>query len=193
MRTVGPAFLLARNHFQGLAYRVDRRDDVQVADQGSEHLLAPPARGPALGSSRDHNQRRRLADRTRHGLAGAPTVALLPALHRRLDSCVGSGRLSAARSDVSPQREPRDGEPRFTSAGGNVEMLLIIGDAEALDNCCADQAQLIHDDRVPFLPAGRKPSPRGLAECLGSHRRSASALPLTDASTDNEGLLGGST
>jgi hypothetical protein len=36
--------------------------------------------------------------------------------------------------DVSPGREPGDGQPRLTSARGNIEMLLIIGDAETLDN-----------------------------------------------------------
>lgn len=39
-------------------------------------------------------------------------------------------------------------------------MLLIIGDAETLDHCCADRAQLVHDDRVPLLPARGKPGPR---------------------------------
>ncbi len=63
-------------------------------------------------------------------------------------------------NDMSPRREPGDGQPRLTSARGNVEMLLIIGDAETLDNRCADRAQLIHDDRVPLLPARRKPGPR---------------------------------
>src|SRR5674536_210584 len=39
-------------------------------------------------------------------------------------------------------------------------MLLIIGDVETLDNRCADPAQLIHDDRVPLLPARREHGPR---------------------------------
>jgi hypothetical protein len=34
-------------------------------------------------------------------------------------------------NDVSPRREPGDGQARLTSARGNVEMLLIIGDAES--------------------------------------------------------------
>src|SRR5664280_871139 len=43
-------------------------------------------------------------------------------------------------NDVSPRRELGDGQPRLTSARGNVEMLLIIGDVETLDNRCADRA-----------------------------------------------------
>jgi hypothetical protein len=39
-------------------------------------------------------------------------------------------------------------------------MLLIIGDAQTFDHRRADRAQLIHDDRVPLLPARRKPGPR---------------------------------
>ena len=67
-------------------------------------------------------------------------------------------------------------------------MLLILGDAETLDHRCADRAQLIHDDRVPLLPARRQPGwPTPLAERLGSHRRLASALPLSDASTEHDG------
>src|ERR1019366_10797534 len=53
-----------------------------------------------------------------------------------------------------------NGQPRLTSARGDVEMLLIIGDVETLNNRCADRAQLIHDDRVPLLPAHGKPGPR---------------------------------
>jgi hypothetical protein len=49
-------------------------------------------------------------------------------------------------NDVSPGREPGDGQPRLTSAGCDVEMVLIIGDVETLDDRCADRAQLIHDD-----------------------------------------------
>jgi hypothetical protein len=63
-------------------------------------------------------------------------------------------------NDVSLRRELGDGQPRLTSARGDVEMLLIIGDVETLDNRCADRAQLIHDDRVPLLPARGKPGPR---------------------------------
>jgi hypothetical protein len=62
--------------------------------------------------------------------------------------------------DVSPRHEPGDGQPRLASARRNVEMLLITGDAQALDHRCADRAQLIHDDRVPLLPARGKPGPR---------------------------------
>src|ERR1039457_6378941 len=39
-------------------------------------------------------------------------------------------------------------------------MLLIVSDVETLDNGCADWAQLIHDDRIPLLPARREPGPR---------------------------------
>jgi hypothetical protein len=66
-------------------------------------------------------------------------------------------------------------------------MMLIIGDVEALDNRCADRAQLIHGDRVPLSPNPQKARHTSLAERLGSHRRSASALPLSDASTEHVG------
>jgi hypothetical protein len=62
--------------------------------------------------------------------------------------------------DVSARREPGHRQPRLASARGNVEMLLIAGDVQALDHRCANRAQLIHDDRVPLLPARRKPGPR---------------------------------
>ena len=61
---------------------------------------------------------------------------------------------------MSPRRELGDGQPRLTSARGDVEVLLIIGDVETLDHRCADRAELIHDDRIPLLPARRKPGPR---------------------------------
>jgi hypothetical protein len=73
-----------------------------------------------------------------------------------------AGHLSrkVGQDDVSPRREPGNGQPRLASARGNVEMLLITGDVETPDNRCTDRAQLIHDDRVPLLPARRKPGPR---------------------------------
>ena len=69
-------------------------------------------------------------------------------------------RREVGQHDVSPRREPGDGQPRLTGARGDVEMLLIIGDLETLDHRFADRAELIHDDRVPLLPARRKPGPR---------------------------------
>src|SRR6266487_2766109 len=62
--------------------------------------------------------------------------------------------------DVSPRREPGHGQPRLARARGNVEMPLITGDAQTPDHRRANRAQLIHDDRVPLLPARRKPGPR---------------------------------
>src|SRR5215471_21767452 len=53
-------------------------------------------------------------------------------------------------------------------------MLLITGDAQALDHRCADRAQLIHDDRVPLLPARRKPGPRrslSVSDLIGARHR----------------------
>jgi hypothetical protein len=58
---------------------------------------------------------------------------------------------------MSPQREPGDGQPRLTGARGNSEMLLIIGDVQALDHRYADRAQLVHVvivvPAVPVRPA----------------------------------------
>src|SRR5215217_2506692 len=39
-------------------------------------------------------------------------------------------------------------------------MVLVFGDVESLDHRCTDGAQLIHDDRVPLLPADRQLRPR---------------------------------
>jgi len=55
--------------------------------------------------------------------------------------------------DVSPRRELGDGQPRLARARGNVKVLLITSDVKTLDYRRADRAQLIHDDRVPLLPA----------------------------------------
>jgi hypothetical protein len=72
----------------------------------------------------------------------------------------GHLRRKAGQDDVSPRREPGHRQPRLARARGNVEMLLITGDAQTPDHRRADRAQLIHDDRVPLLPARRKPGPR---------------------------------
>ncbi len=40
-------------------------------------------------------------------------------------------------------------------------MLLNLSDVETFNNCLADQAQLIENDTIPLLPAGRTPRPRG--------------------------------
>src|ERR1700722_6766230 len=88
-------------------------------------------------------------------------------------------------NDVSLRREPGDGQPRLTSTRGNIEMLLIIGDAETPDHRCDDRAQLIHDDRVPLLPARRKPGPRcplNIPDLIAARHR---PLPPSDASTEH--------
>jgi hypothetical protein len=76
--------------------------------------------------------------------------------------------------DMSPRREPGDGQPRLASARRNVEVPLITGDAQTPDHRCADRAQLIHDDRVPLLPARRKPGPRhslNIADLIAARHR----------------------
>jgi len=67
---------------------------------------------------------------------------------------------SQDQASVSPWREPGHSQPRLARARGNVEMPLITGDAQALDHRHAHRAELIHDDRIPLLPARRKPGPR---------------------------------
>jgi hypothetical protein len=42
--------------------------------------------------------------------------------------------------DVSPRREPGDGQPRLARARGNVKMLLITSDVKTLDYRRADRA-----------------------------------------------------
>src|SRR5207302_6058636 len=68
-------------------------------------------------------------------------------------------RYEAGQHDATLRRQSRDAQTRLTRARGNVEMLMIFSDVETVDHRCADRAQLIHDDRVPLLPAGREPSP----------------------------------
>jgi hypothetical protein len=46
---------------------------------------------------------------------------------------------------VPPRREPGDGQPRLARARGDVEMLLDVGDLQALDDRCAHRTQLVHD------------------------------------------------
>src|SRR5205823_6164274 len=53
-------------------------------------------------------------------------------------------------------------------------MLLIFSDVETLDHRGADRAQLIHDDRVPLLPARREPGPRrslNVSDLIGDRHR----------------------
>jgi hypothetical protein len=64
-------------------------------------------------------------------------------------------------------------------------MLVIFSDVETLDNRCTDRAQLIHDDRVPLLPARREPGPRrslNVSDLTGARHRPS---PV-DASTEYE-------
>src|SRR5207253_8180663 len=57
---------------------------------------------------------------------------------------------------------------------GDVEMLMIFSDVEALDHRGADRAKLLHDDRVPLLPAPREPGPRrslAVSDLIGARHR----------------------
>ena len=62
-------------------------------------------------------------------------------------------------------------------------MLLILGEVQTPDDRVTDRAELLGDDRVPLLPAGRQPGPRrslGVPDLIGArHRRSpiASCAP----------------
>src|SRR5437764_849370 len=60
-------------------------------------------------------------------------------------------------------------------------MLMIFRDVEALDHRGADRAQLIHDDRVPLLPARREPGPRralSVSDLVGArHQRGRCSVP----------------
>ena len=62
---------------------------------------------------------------------------------------------------------------------GDVEMLLVLGDVEPLDHRGADRAQLIHDDRVPLLPARGEPGPRRsltVPDLVGARHRPSRAM-----------------
>ena len=59
-------------------------------------------------------------------------------------------------------------------------MLLIIGDAETLDNRCADRAQLIHDDRVPLVAARRKAGRRRSLSISDLIANSCTGLPSSE-------------
>src|ERR1017187_10019890 len=53
-------------------------------------------------------------------------------------------------------------------------MLMIFSDVETLDHRCADRPQLIHDDRVPLLPARREPGPcrsLNVSDLIGARQR----------------------
>lgn len=83
-------------------------------------------------------------------------------------------RYEVGQNDPSRRRESGDTQARLTRAGGDVEMLMIFGDVETLDDRCAHRAQLIHDDRVPLFPAGREPRPRrslGVSDLVGARHR----------------------
>src|SRR6266699_2137564 len=62
----------------------------------------------------------------------------------------------AAMSSISATRSVSTTRP----FGDSRAMLMIGSDVETLDHRRADRAQLIHDDRVPLLPARRKPGPQ---------------------------------
>jgi hypothetical protein len=78
----------------------------------------------------------------------------------------------------SARRVPRATVSRCSSpahrARSNVEMLTIFSDVQTPDSRCADWAQLIHDDRVPLLPARRQPGPRRpltISDLIGARHR----------------------
>jgi hypothetical protein len=108
-----------------------------------------------------------------------------------------NGRSSALHTLVStlviPCVKPGHGQPPLATARGNIEMLLITGDAQTLDHRRADRAQLIHDDRGPTSPSPQKARPTPPAERPGSHRRPASALRYQMHPPNTKALPGGST
>src|SRR5207249_2203727 len=83
-------------------------------------------------------------------------------------------RYEVGQHDASLRRQSRDAQTRLTRPSGNVEMLMIFSDAETLDHRCADRSQLIHDDRVPLLPARGEPGPRrslNVSDLIGARHR----------------------
>ena len=104
-------------------------------------------------------------------------LAIPCALARRAATSSISGD-EVGQHDASLRRQPRDAQTRLTGARGDVEVLLILGDVETLDHRGTDRAQLLHDDRVPLLPARREPGPR--PRCA-SRISSALGPPLTVA------------
>jgi hypothetical protein len=83
-------------------------------------------------------------------------------------------RYEVGQHDASLRGQSRDAQTRLARARGNVEMLMIFSDIETLDDRRADRTQLIHDDRVPLLPACREPSPRrplNVSDLVGARHR----------------------
>src|SRR6266571_1601688 len=76
----------------------------------------------------------------------------------------------AAMSSISATRSVSTTRP----FGESLAMLMVFSDVETLDNRCADRAQLIHDHRVPLLPARREPGPRrslNVSDLIGVRHR----------------------
>ena len=115
---------------------------------------------------------------------------------QHLDIAAGTGEPGLSIARLSPKgrvvltdlvAEMLDIAARRARAQGiaNVEMLLIFSDVETLDHRCADRAQLLHDDRVPLLPARREPGPRlslNVSDLIGARHRPS---PI-DASTEHD-------
>jgi len=91
-------------------------------------------------------------------------VRLVGAAHRRLDICEALRSRSprgdveylgdeVGQHDASRRCQLRDAQTGLTSAARDVEVLLIVGDTEAFDHRRTDRTQLVHDDRVPLVPA----------------------------------------
>jgi hypothetical protein len=100
-------------------------------------------------------------------------------------------RREIGQHDASHRRQSRDAQTRLSRACGNVEMLLIFSDVETLDDRRADGAELIHDDRVPLLPARGKPGPRrslNVSDLVVARHR---LTRYRHASTNTKALLGG--
>jgi hypothetical protein len=128
----------------GLSTRANRR---RLGDVGEEHV--PETHGDAIECG--------VVERQVIGAARLRLDVGDPLLAGSSRGDVQHLRDEVGQHDASLRRQSRDAQTRLTRACGNVEMLMIFIDVETVDDRCADWAQLIHDDRVPLLPARREP------------------------------------
>ena len=159
----------------GLTHTDEHRRPPGLSTRGETPPSPRPRRGRTCTRNvqrRYRTWRRRTADHPRPAHLrldiGDP---LRPGSSRRY---VEHLRYEVGQHDTSLRRQSGDAQTRLSRASGNVEMLISFSDVETVDHRCADRSQLIHDDRVPLLPARRQPGPRrslNVSDLIGAWHR----------------------
>ena len=118
-----------------------------------------PCRGRTCSRSaprRCRRWRRRTAGRRRCTPSSRRWRALAARARRAATSSISGDEVGE--HDAAVRDSLRDAQAGLARAGGDVEVLLILSDVETLDHRGADRAQLLHDDRVPLVPARGEPA-----------------------------------